>query len=236
MTASQWWLHNNPDAGPQGSWVTRAGRGLGSHLKRAGKRLMNSLDRGQNEFRDVDPHGNLAGQAWQASNFADLGQTGFQQTGERMGGLADMMERLARGEDSFSAEQLRGSLQQNLANQQSFAAGAAPTNQAMAARTAAIQGGQMGAGLAGQQALAGIAERQAAQQGLAGLLGNMRQQDLQAALQSRQNALSGFGGIEQERGRRFDAISGTPTSGERILGMATDVASLLPWKKKKKEQ
>jgi hypothetical protein len=62
----------------------------------------------------------------------------------------------------------------------------------------------MGAGLAGQQAVAGIQERQAAQNALNQMLMRQRQQELQAALQSRQTAMGinpqGPTGTEKQAG------------------------------------
>ena len=54
----------------------------------------------------------------------------------RLGGALDQqaayMQRIARGEESVSAEQLRQGLQQNISAQQSMAAGAAPRGYAQA--------------------------------------------------------------------------------------------------------
>lgn len=174
-------------------------------------------------FGEIDPHGNVANTAGQSNDFANRGERGFYQLGREGDAEREALRRLARGEDSYSAEQLRGSLQQNLAAQRSMAASAAPGNQAMAARTAAIQGGRMGAGLAGQQALAGIAERQAAQQSLMNALLQQRQQDLQASLGGRQNALQGYLGLEQARTGRYAADKGVPGTGEQLIGGAASV-------------
>lgn len=152
-----------------------------------------------------------------ASRFADVGQRGFGRTGRSMDQLAGQLGRLGRGEDSFSAEQLRQNLGQTMAAQQAFAAGARPGNQAMAARTAAMNMGRQQVGLAGQQALAGIQERQAAQQALGQLLGTQRGQDLQAALGARQQALAGYGQLAAE-----------PGMDDRIWGLAGGVAQSLP--------
>lgn len=176
-------------------------------------------DRADNEFRDVDPEGRIGGQARAAGRFAFRGEQGFGELGDRGRGLLDMLDRRAQGQDSLSAEQLRQGLQQNLAAQQAMAASARPSNSAAAARTAALQSARLGSGLAGQQAMAGIAERQAAEQSMGGLLSQLRQQDLQAALQSRQNALQGFGDIERARTSRFTGLLQDPTSQEAGLGL-----------------
>lgn len=135
----------------------------------------------------------LYGQAGRAGAFASRGERGFNQLGTQGNEALAGLRATAMGQNSVSAEQLRQGLAQNLANQQSMAAGASPNNAAMAARTAAIQSGRLGAGLAGQQAVAGLQERNQAQQQYAALLEALRQQELQAALQARQNALMGYG-------------------------------------------
>lgn len=134
----------------------------------------------------------LARQAQVAGAFASQSQRGYQQLGQRAGGALDYLQGQAQGQNSVSAEQLRQGLQQNIAAQQSMAAGASPQNAAMAARTAAIQAGRLGAGLAGQQAIAGLQERNQAQQQYAGLLQGLRGQDLQATLGSRGQAMGAY--------------------------------------------
>lgn len=130
-----------------------------------------------------------------ASDFAGQGEKGFGALGGQLSSEADYMRKIARGEESVSAEQLRQALGQNLSAQQSMAAGAAPQNQAMAALQASRNSMQLGSGLAGQQALAGMQERQSAQQALAQMLLNQRGQDLQAAIGSRGNAVNAYGGM-----------------------------------------
>lgn len=132
-------------------------------------------------------------QAGAAGQFADQAQQGYGQLGGEASAQRDYLRRLASGQDSISAEQLRQGLQQNQAQQMSFAAGANPQNAAGAARTAAIMMGRQGAGMAGQQAIAGLQERQAANQGLSNMILQQRGQDLNAALGSRQTATQGYG-------------------------------------------
>jgi hypothetical protein len=74
-----------------------------------------------------------------------------------------------------------------------MAAGAAPQNAASAARTAAIQSGRQDAGLAGQQAVAGLAERNQAQTQYTGALQGYGAQALQASQGARGQALQGYG-------------------------------------------
>lgn len=135
----------------------------------------------------------LYNQAGRAGAFARQGERGFGALGTQGNEALAGLRATAMGQNSVSAEQLRQGLAQNLANQQSMVAGASPNNAAMAARTAAIQGGRLAAGLSGQQAVAGLQERNQAQQQYAALLEALRQQELQAALQSRQNAMMGYG-------------------------------------------
>lgn len=122
-------------------------------------------------------------------DFGGTGERNYNDITAESQGTRDYLGRLMRGEDSVSAEQLRQGLQQNLAAQRSFAAGAAPRNAGMAARTAAMNMGRMGSGLAGQQALAGIAERNAAANALGGMQTAFRGQDVNAALQGYQGAI-----------------------------------------------
>jgi hypothetical protein len=135
----------------------------------------------------------LAQQGGIAGQFADQAQTGYNAYGQQAQGALAALQRQASGQDSVSAMQLRQALGQQLAQQRSFAAGASPRNAAGAARTAAIQMGRASTAAAGQQAVAGQAERNAANQQYGQLVGQLRGQDLSAATQSRQNALGGYG-------------------------------------------
>jgi hypothetical protein len=135
----------------------------------------------------------LYGQAAAAGGFADTAQQGYGQLGQQGQQNISGLQRLASGQDSVSAEQLRQALQQQRAQQQSFAAGGAPSSAAARARTAAIQMGRASTAAAGQQTVAGLAERQQAQSALSNAIMQQRQQDLQAALQSRGQAIQGYG-------------------------------------------
>lgn len=180
-----------------------------------------SFDRGARaaEFKTVDPQGRLGNQSGRAGTFADRGERGFGARGRAADETADYLGRVMRGEDSVAAEQLRQGLQQNLGQQQAMAAQARPGNAAMAARTAATQAGKLGAGLSGQQAMAGIAERQGAAGQLADLQARLRQQELQAALGGRRQAIQGLGMLENARTQRYGAALGVPTKGEQVLGL-----------------
>lgn len=139
----------------------------------------------------------LAQQGGISGQFADRGETGFGELGQQGREALAGYQRRMSGQDSVSAEQLRQGIGQLQSQQQSIAAGASPMNAASAARTAAIQSARLGSGLAGQQAIAGLQERQQAQQQYAALLQALRSQDLESALAGRRNAMTGYGAAEQ---------------------------------------
>ena len=208
-----------------GLWdtVKDVGAGIGNTVWQVGTlgqgdALLGGLDRTNNEFRQVDPNGDLARQGQHADTFASNNEFGFRDLGKENAALRGQIGDIANGKNSISAEQLRQGLQQNIAGQQAMAAGARGGNQAMMARQAMMNAGRMGSGMAGQQALAGIQERQAAMQSLGNMQAQQRQMELQAALQSRQNAMQAYGGIEQGRAQRFGAMAGAPTPTETVLG------------------
>jgi len=174
-------------AGPWGTVIGGAAGGLiggaAGYMKHG-----NAVEAAEKRRRNL-----LYGQAAEAGGEADESYTSYRGLGDRGLGALDYLQGQAQGLNSVSAEQLRQGLQQNMAAQQSMAAGASPQNAAMAARTAAIQSARLGAGLAGQQSIAGLQERQQAQAAYASLLQGLRGQDLSAALGSRQNAMTGYG-------------------------------------------
>lgn len=137
----------------------------------------------------------LQGQADASGQFAGLGEKDYLAQGKNLNTLQDMLSGLASGKDSFSAEQLRQGLGSQLSMQSSLAAGAAPQNQAMAARNASMNMGRITSGMAGNTALAGIAERQAAQQALGGILGQRMGLGAQVGLGGRQNAMGGYSSL-----------------------------------------
>lgn len=142
---------------------------------------------------------NMNNQGGMASWFADQAQNNYGSTGAEAQQARDYLRRIASGQESLSREQLRQGMQQNRAAQQSFAASAAPQNQAMAALTGANNMAKAGYGMSGQAALAGIQERQGAQNALNQAILGARGQDLQAALGSRQNAISAYGGTQPDK-------------------------------------
>lgn len=134
-------------------------------------------------------------QAGAAGSFADQAQQNYGAMTEESKQARDYLRRLASGDESISAEQLRQSNQQTLSAQRSMAASASPQNGPMAALAAMQNMNRASMGLSGQQAMAGIAERQAAQQGLANMIMQERGQDAQTAVGSRGNAINGYGGV-----------------------------------------
>ena len=154
------------------------------------------------------------GEAEQRQGLLNMGQTG-QADYSRLGGAldteAERLRRQANGEDSLSAEQLRQGLQQNVAAQRSMAAGASPQNAAMAGLMASRNAMVAGAGLAGQQATAGIQERQAASDALGRMLLQQRQQE-------QQNAQFGYGNIKPGASW-LDRFGGAVQAGAQIAGL-----------------
>jgi hypothetical protein len=88
--------------------------------------------------------------------------------------------------------------------------------------------GQLGSGMSGQAALAGLQERAQAANQLGGLLGQMRGQDLQAALGGMGLQLGGLGDIERARTGRFGALMGNPTGTEALTSGLLGGLSLIP--------
>jgi hypothetical protein len=175
----------------------------------AGKSIYDSYEGSKeqdaaNKARQDAAFGNLNNQGGMSSVFADQGQQGYGAMTQESQQARDYLRKLASGQESLSAEQLRQGNQQAMSAQRSMAASASPQNSAMAARTAAQNMGRINMGLAGQQATAGIQERQAAQQALANMIMQQRGQDLPAALGSRQNAIGAFNNVANNPGTNTD--------------------------------
>lgn len=185
-----------------------------------------SLDRTNNQWRDVDPRGDLRREGTAASDFANRAEHGFATRGTGMQYVADRLDKQARGDDLQSTAMLNAALQKIQNQQRSAVSGAAPSNQAMAARNAMRNMADASAGAAGDAARAGIMERHSANQALGALLGNMRAQDLQAILGSRGQGINAFGTIEGARTGRFQGATGVPTQGESMLGLGMGLANM----------
>lgn len=155
-----------------------------------------------------------------ANAFADQGQLGYGQMSAEAAAQRDAFRRLASGQDSLSAEQLRQGLSQNMAAQRSMAASASPANAPMAALHAAQNMGRLGAGMSGQAALAGIQERNAAQKALADMILQQRQQDMNVALGSRQNAVGAYGGVTPDKSTFEKLVNPGASFGAAALKLA----------------
>lgn len=146
------------------------------------------------------------GEQQQRDAMLGMGQQGrfaYNRLGTSLDAEAERLRRQANGQDSMSALQLRAGLDQTLGQQRSMAASAAPQNQAMANINASRNAMTLGSGLAGQTAMAGIAEQQAAGSALQQmLLEQRRQEQAQAqfgygAMKPGQSWLSRYGGAVQ---------------------------------------
>jgi hypothetical protein len=165
--------------------------------------------------------------------------------------LLDRLQHQMNGTDSLAAEQLRQQAGQNVAQQQGFAASARPGGAQLASLTAATNAGQINQGLAGQQAMAGIAERNAATNAYGQAIGQARGQDLQnsqfnaGANLQQQGINQGWGaqqlqnaGMQQQgseayeanRAGRAGAALGTPTWGEGVVKAGLGAASIAAMK------
>jgi hypothetical protein len=157
----------------------------------------------------------LMTQGQNAGNFAQQAQGNYNAVTGQLGQSADALRALASGQNSVSAEQLRQAALANQSQQQSIAASASPANAVMAARNAAQNASRTNYGLAGQQAVAGIQERNQAQSALANLLLGQRGQDASTALGAGQNSINAYG---------QQMANPKPTEGQQLLNMLTGVA------------
>lgn len=168
------------------SWYDPRDWNIGDKLKKIGLNGPSASDeRKMSHLNDVGADAHYVGNQ-AADNY--LGMTG------RLNGALDDLQGQAQGRNLVSSEMLRQGMQQGVAAQRSLAASASPANSAMAARSAAMQMGRLGYGLSGQQALAGMQERNQAQQAYANLINQSRGQDLQGALGGYNAATGAYGG------------------------------------------
>lgn len=112
----------------------------------------------------------------------DEGRAGYNALGAEAAQSRNYLRDQAMGKNSVSAEQLRQGLQQQQAQMQSMAQGGPASSAAMNARTAMLGAGRAASGMAGNAAMAGLQERNAAQQAWANSILGARGQDVQAAL------------------------------------------------------
>jgi hypothetical protein len=164
------------------------------------------------------PRANLDTAGANATGFAQQAQGNYNQdTGQAQQSVNDLRA-IANGQNSVSAMQLQQAAQANQAQQASMAAAASPNNAPMAARNAAMNAGRIGYGLAGQQAVAGLQERNQATSQLANFIGNLRGQDVNATLGGQGNAINAYGQQIQNPQK---------TTGQQILNAGIGVASAL---------
>lgn len=201
------WVAANPGVSFSSGWSNTGGNGFKTPVGNTNTWSNPTIDPTAEAKRKA-----LEAQAASASGFAGVGEQGYGAMTAEAAANRAALQRYASGQDSLSSEQLRQGLQQNLSAQRSMAASASPQNSAMASRTAAMQMGRSSAGMSGQAAMAGIAERQAAQKALNDAIMQQRQQDAQVALGSRQNAIGGYGGTTPQ-GSAADRWSGAVGSG-----------------------
>lgn len=154
-----------------------------------------------------------------ASGFAGQTQAGYNQNQAGINNTEGMLQGIASGQNSVSAEQLRQGLAQSQAQQMSAAASASPNNQAAASRNAMMNMGQQASGMMGQQAMAGLQERQNA-------LNTLSQTQLGQSGQNMQGTLGGYGAANNAYGTAVgnpQKTWGTMTQGA-IGGFAAGLA------------
>lgn len=178
----------------------------------------NPFSWGDESQSSIDKRDDLNEQGSRSSNFADAGELGYGATGAEAQQARNYLRDLAQGKNSLASEQLRQGLQQQQAQQMSMAAGAPTGSGPMAARTAMMGMGRASSAMAGNAAMAGIAERAAAQKAWSDAILGARGQDLQASLGGRQNAIGAYSGVTPDK-------SFLDKWGGAILGGASIAAS-----------
>lgn len=178
------------------------------------------------EFSPVDPTGRLLGASQSAYRDAAYDRNNFRSGRFDQTQLIQGMQNRINGGQTVSGEMLRQGMHQNMAGQRSMAAGAGASNSAMAARNAAMNSGRMNAGLAGQQAVAGMKERLASEQALGQMLQQRRQADMQSMFDGNSRGLRGYETLENARTSRVTGQSG-PSQGERFGGAVTSLLGIL---------
>lgn len=154
---------------------------------------------GDESASTIKKRNDLDYQGQEASGFANEGQDAYTGLRAEQNAARQQLADQASGKISLSAEQLRQGLGQQVAQQRSLAAGAAPGNAAMAARQAAMNTARLGYGLSGAAATAGIQERMDASRAYNDAIARQRAMELQQALGSRQNATSAYGGVTPDK-------------------------------------
>ena len=169
--------------------VVQGVKAIGHGIKHLGDESQSTIDK-RNQLNGIGANSNAFAQQLQ-QYAAGLNAEGVK---NRAG-----LQATANGQNSISAEQLRQGLQQNLSTQQSMAAGASPQNAGLAARSAAMAGGRAATALSGQQAVAGLAERQQAQQALAQSIASAYGTNVSGANNAYGGAVGAYGGVVTDK-------------------------------------
>lgn len=178
---------------------------------------------GLGAYDPSNPYRNaLQANAQGQSQFGNTLQQNYLQNQYGMDNTMGMLRGLAQGNNSVSAAQLQQGLQQSQAQQMSMAAGAAPQNQAMAARTAMMNAGGQASGMMGQQSMAGLQERQGALNALSQMQMQQSGQNMQGALGAMQGANGAYGQTLQ-----YPQKTGASMIGGGAGGGAGAIAALL---------
>lgn len=151
--------------------------------------------------------------------------------------LRELLTAQAQGQGPSLADQTFANAKDQLMRQQLAMAAGNRTNPALAARTASLAGGQMGAQLAGQAAAARLDERQRAQGVLSGLLGTARSQDqrtletnLEAQLRQQDLNLRALRDIQSAEDQRLATLLGVdPQLNAFQRGMGVVQGGLNTW-------
>lgn len=163
---------------------------------------LDSMDRSKNEFRDV-------------GKWDDYMLPGYGESMNRHNNLLNQLEQQAAGKGPSMADmQMQRGLQSALAQQQALAQ-SGRGNAAMAARQASINSGNIAQNLAGQGAMARLAEQRGAQSQLS--------QALQGQLNVQQAQQRGALAYNDARTQRFNSMLGVPTNGERVASAGRDL-------------
>lgn len=148
--------------------------------------------------------------------FGQKSQAAFQGNDQaNIDALRQQLNRQSTG-SPIATEQLRQGLATNIAQQQAQAASASPQNQAMATRIAMNNTAKLGYGMSGQASMAGLQQQQMAQQQLAQLALQQRQQDLGGAQTGYQTAVQGYGQAAQNQPKGI---------GQSVAGLISMAAS-----------
>lgn len=176
------------------------------------------------QYGEVDPGGGMAGAVGAAGASAGRGDIGYGRMTDELQGDRAYLQDLRSGKNSLAGEQLRQGLMQQQGQMIGTMASARPAGAPAAARTAVLAAGRAGSAMSGNAAMAGIAERNAAAQTLAGLNLQQRGQDVNYSLGERGLQVQGLQGLEQARLGRYQADLGTPSGTEVLIGGLSGLA------------